>query len=119
MQYRIDFPRASRTSDAVHIMQVPVISTSHITKADGDQLAKNDPRDSLATLYDDQGHIITWDDWEADDEATAESFIADFPPDLFSNEFRAVVATFARLGYCYLRLDCDGAAIEGLPVFEW
>ena len=119
MQSRIEFPTAARVTDAAHIMQVPVISTRHITAADGAQLALNDPRDSLAVVEGGRGHIITWDLCKPDFIDSPEDFADDFPPDLFSPEFRAVVCAFARLGYCYLRIDADGAEVEGLPVFDW
>jgi hypothetical protein len=92
-------------------MRVAVVSSQHITREDGQQLIKADPRDVLATLYESTGHIIHSDDDEPVEEA--------FPPDRFSAAFRALVLHFRALGYTYLRIDAHGPVVAGLPTFEW
>ncbi len=102
-------PETARMS--FDVMQVPVISTAHITKEDGEQLMKADPRDVLATLYDSSGHIVHAD---LDEEMTEA-----FPPDRFSDAFRAVVQFFRDRGFTYLRLDAHASTAPDLPTFEW
>lgn len=92
-------------------MQVPVISTQHITAADGAQLVKAEPRDVLATLYESTGHIIHSDS----DEDLAEAF----PANRFSDAFRALVLHFRTLGFEYLRIDAHGDVVPGLQTFDW
>ncbi len=104
-------PKPRTLEGSFHVMQVPVISTQHITAADGAQLLKAEPCDVLATLYESSGHIIHSDT----DEDLAEAF----PPDRFSDAFRALVLHFRALGFEYLRIDSNGDVVPGLPTFAW
>lgn len=90
-------------------MRVAVVSSQHITPADRAQLMKAHPRDVLATLYENSGHIIHSDSDE--DLATA------FPSDRFSEAFRALMQHFRTLGFEYLRIDENGPVVAGLPTF--
>jgi len=104
----MNYPPATPTTHGPsrHIMQVPVISTFHITKEDGQRLALDDWRDSLAACHGD-GHILHF---EADS-------LDDFSE--FSEPFQDMISEFADLGYTYLRLDIDGEILPDLPTFEW
>jgi hypothetical protein len=92
-----------------YVMRVPFISTAHITAADGAKLRQNDPRDVLAKVID-TGHIIYF----GDDDINAQ-FAEEYG---FSQPFRDLLHTLAADGFTYVRLDCDGDVIPGLPTFE-
>ena len=98
-------------------MSVPVLSTLHIPAADRAQLALNDPRDWLAMVGTGEGHILHFDNGNDYHITGPADFADDFPPELFTDDFRQLVYTFAALGYSYLRLDTDGDEIPGLSVF--
>lgn len=95
----------------IFIMQVPAISTAHITAQDGAQLRQNNARDSLAIIEDGHGHILHFAaDSIADDFADQHGFTADF---------RALLQRFADLGFQYLRLDPDFNICPEFPTFDW
>ena len=107
---RDNSPKPDADRRFFEIMQVPVISTAHITIEDREQLSKAEPADVLATLWDGSGHIIHA---EAD-EPVSEAF----PPGRFSDSFRQLVQWFRDRGYTYLRLDANALLVPELPTFE-
>lgn len=116
----IDIPPAAPISNApekgseresYEIMTVASISTAHITKEDGAQLLKADARDVLFTLFDGTGHIVH----SLDDEDINEAF----PPDRFSDAFRAMFQYFRDRDFEYVRIDANGPTIPDLPTFAW
>lgn len=97
-------------AESHELMEVPVISTAHITKEDREVLLKADPRDVIATFYDSMAHIVH----SLPDEPINEAF----PPDRFSEAFRAMFLHFRKLGFEYVRLDAEGPVIPELPTFN-
>ena len=93
------------------IMQMPHLSTAHITAEDGAQLRLNLVRDSLAVIERGRGHIIHFEPDSIEDD-----FRSDHG---FSREFRDMLHYLARFGFGYVRLDPDGDVIPGLPTFDW
>ena len=83
------------------IMQVPVISTSHFTQAQCDELYRG------AFLKDSEfTSLLCLEDYESEyDDQPAEVL--------------AVFCFFHRLGYRYLRLDPDGEVVPELPTYDW
>jgi hypothetical protein len=114
----ISYPRAYPKNDSHHVMQVPTISTKHITKEDGHAISCEGIEVLAAAEHCDL-HIISFDNANDYHIEGPDDFKDDFPPELYSDDFRALIFTFASLGYGYLRLDADAEIIEGLPVFEW
>lgn len=109
-----DYPRNSivKRRGEPWIMQVPVISTAHITRSDSDVITLT------PALVD--GHmceipacadIILIKDDGGDQQNLWSRHM--------SCEFCKLMNTFRQLGYCYVRLDRDGDQIEGLPTFDW
>jgi hypothetical protein len=94
-----------------HIMQVPHLSTVHITAEDGKQLALNLSSDSLAVIERGFGHILHFESEDLDDDYSDEAG--------FSQSFRDMLHYLARDGFKYVRLDPDGDILPGLPVFTW
>ena len=83
------------------IMQVPVISTSHFTRAQCDELYRS------AFLKDSEfSCILCLEDYttEFDDQPA---------------EVLAVFKFFHELGYRHLRLDPDGDVVPELPTHDW
>lgn len=95
----IKYPRAdlNRSRKKFWIMEVPVISTSHVKKNELDDLGTHS-----GVLYrDDYGillHINEYMKW--------------------SGSVKRVVKFATSRGYCYLRLDDDGDVIEGLETYD-
>ena len=113
------FPRVTKAQHMRPVMMVAVISTQHLTKADGAQLALNDPRDVLAEVERGHGHIIHFQSRHEAHFVCADDFADDYAPELFSDHFRLIVFTFASLGYSYLRFDPDHEPLPDFPTFQW
>lgn len=93
------------------IMQVPHLSTAHITAEDGAQLRLNLSRDSLAIIENGFGHILHFE---------PETIEEDFSNATgFSRKFRDVLHYLGTAGFEYVRLDPDGDTLPGLPTFDW
>lgn len=103
-------PEKGYTSHIYDIMEVPMISTAHITQEDRAQLLKGHPQDVFATIYDSSGHIIHSLTDEPIDEA--------FPLERFSEAFRAMFLYFRQIGFEYVRIDSNGPVIPDLPTFD-
>lgn len=89
------------------IHRVLVMSTGHITfDTNARLLGEHD----IGTLYDvlEYGYLIRVPDGD-DPEAEA----------TMSEDIRAVIASARSHGCRYVRLDPDGATVDGLPLHEW
>lgn len=85
---------------------VPVISTGHITKEDGEIILM-------------EGHPYILD--KADDGAwtLVKTSFAHWQGGGISPDFRELLQHFESRGYPWIILDRDGEIVEGLPTFEW
>ena len=98
------------------IMQVPVISTQHLPREEGEALLALDPQDIddsgpddppiLAHIADGVGHLFMLEDLDAQD-------MPDFP------HLRRVLLAIKARGYGYARVDAQGEVFEDLPQFDW
>jgi hypothetical protein len=85
-------------------MQVPVITTSHFSQADCD------------LLYDRESCFM------CDNDGSSVILLIEEPdnnPEELSAAGAVVLTHFRDLGYVYLRIDCSGEVVEGLPVYDW
>jgi hypothetical protein len=90
------------------IMQVPTLSTSHITCDDGAMLA--DPRNPevLAEITGGTGHIIHFEPDTLDEEFSH-----------YSAPFRSILSQLAAAGFRYVRFDSDHDVYPSFPTFDW
>lgn len=105
-------PRASNRHAALPgmlVMQVPTMSTLHITKEDGKRLAEFEAEAVLAEISGGTGHIVDFPD--------ASTIDADFSD--YSEAFRAILHQLAAAGFTYVRFDGDHATCDSFPTFEW
>lgn len=101
------FPRlAPSVSGAPWLMHVPVVSSTHITRADHDRLeALLEQQEDVWDLA--AGWLLFIETWEE-----AEN------PEL-SAAFHKLVQHFRGLGYAYLRIAGDGEELPGWETFDW
>lgn len=92
------------------VMQVPVLSTSHIHQTDSDRYLEE--QDFAAEVSEGEGHILSWSS-VATPEELAQQF-QDYSPAL-----RHIVATLHEAGFSYVRFDNMGDTVPILPTFEW
>lgn len=99
------YGKRKRSKDGPWVMEVPVLSTTHLTEDDNQRLADGEP----APLFNaDAGYILVIEEDPAVELAE------------FSSAFRALVTALRdHLGYAYVRFDMDGEIIAGLPTFDW
>ena len=98
------------------IMQVPVISTSHLPQVEAEALLNLDPEDLdnaepddpplLAHIADRVGHLFLIEDLDED-------ALPEFP------HLRAVLLAIKARGYGYARVDAQGELFDDLPQFDW
>ncbi len=104
------YPHRKDADHPYNIMQVPRISTQHITASDGSQLRKCLTQEVLA--QENYGNDPSWHMLH----------IAEFDPAewlSYSTAFALAVQFFAERGYYYLIFDADGDVISELPTFDW
>jgi hypothetical protein len=105
----MNYPKAHANRD-YFIMQVPRISTQHITPEDGAKLLE--ARTSEVYALDNYPGQVSWH----------MVCLGEFDPSewtRYSSAFALVMQFFADLGYRYLALDADGDVLPELPTFEW
>lgn len=90
------------------IMNVPCLSTRHITKEDGARLLDPGCVEVLAEITGGFGHILHFEAAEIDEEFS-----------LYSPALRAVLHQLAAAGFEYVRFDSDSAICPKLPTFDW
>jgi len=110
----INYPPAlatpAHTQGRHFLMQVPVISTTHLSQTDCDALEKDALFVSQPSDQFNFGFIIVMDA----DEPVAEQFKG------FSPATIVLLKALKDLGYYYVRFDGDcGDVIPGLPTFNW
>lgn len=111
------YPRHPK-DEAPYRMVIPVISTLHIQNHDALSLEDHRPHEVYA--HDSEGYWQMVHLGDADEEMTAEAYEDYFPPSRYTDEFRALLVYFHRLGYTVIRLDGDcGDVLEDLPTFDW
>lgn len=93
--------------------RILVLSTRHMSQ-DDNELLKSESRDEdvlvptlLADAAEGGWYIHISDD--ADEQAS----------DAISDELKATIFTARRLGYQYLRFDCDAPVIKNFPIGKW
>jgi acyl carrier protein len=104
-----DYPHASR-HPRYFIMQVPRISTGHITKEDGVRLLEERDSEVLA-----KENYRNGSSWHA-------VFLEDYDPEewaRYSQEFRNILSFFSGRGYLYLAFDANGDELPWFPTFDW
>ena len=105
-----DYPRATRPVRELWVMQVPVISTGHITKSDAETLDEDSHCRVLLFPASEDGYLIYIG------EGTDERWMNN--PGL-SDALKAVLTNLQSLGYTYVRFDSAGDDFTDLPTFNW
>lgn len=90
-----------------YVLQVPFLSTAHITPTDREFLLDPHNTQILAEITGQCGHILHFEAENIDDDFS-----------LYSPAFRALLHQLHAAGFCYVRLDADGDVVTTLPTFE-
>ncbi len=92
------------------------VSTRYVTEEDGLMLVDADAPSVLGVIDHGRGALLYLGDPEE-----AEENVAHFRASGWSEAMCALVRALNEQGFEYLRLDADGADIEGgdLPTFDW
>jgi hypothetical protein len=114
-QYRDAIKRAEDTRDPPGIERVWVVSTSHITKDDGDQLTLLSKRTSgLSVRPFEYGWYVPVRQGEGFNRQLEQARI-----DTLSSAFLRLLKKCQELDIQLLQLDSDGEVIDGLPTLDW
>lgn len=92
----------------LYIMQVPTMSTAHITPEDGARLSDPGCVEVLAEITGGFGHIVHFDPETIEDEFSE-----------YSPAFRAILTQLGAAGFTYARFDADHEACPTFPSFDW
>lgn len=90
------------------VMNVPTMSTAHITKEDGARLSDPGSIEVLAEITGGSGHIVDFDAADIEDDFSD-----------YSEAFRAILHKLAAAGFTYVRFDSDHDVCPKFPTFIW
>jgi hypothetical protein len=105
----MNYPKALPINRDHFIMQVPRVSTQHITKDDGAKLRECLTSEVFAkeNYPGPTWHMLCIEGFEPSEWQR------------YSSAFALVLQFFSELGYSYLALDADGDVVPDLQTFEW